>query len=92
MLDNFDRMYVSKTLKYYNQLYYRNYTLDDLADSVSTTRQTLVRLSGASSFDLVRRVVFSIYGFYQTDFHSDNLRYEVVCFDIMQRLIYGCWS
>lgn len=90
MMENLNKLYVSKTLKYYNRRYRRNYTLDDLAVLCVTSRQTLVRLSGASNFDLVKRVIFAIYGMYQHDILTDYARYEVACFDIMQRLVCGC--
>lgn len=89
MMDNLNKLYVSKTLKYYNRKYRRNYTLDDLADSCFTSRQTLVRLSGASRFDLVKGVIYAIYGFYQSDFSADCVRFEVAFIGIMDCLVYG---
>lgn len=92
MMENLNKLYVSKTLKYYNRLYRRNYTLDDLADSCDTSRQTLVRLSGSSNFDLVRRVILCIYGFYQSEFISHSIRPEEAFYLIMERLIYGLYD
>ena len=89
MMENFDKMYVSKTLKFYNRKYCRNFTVDDVAEKCDTYRQTLVRLSGASSFDLVKRVILSIYSLYQYDFINDCIPYDNSVFEITQQLIYG---
>lgn len=90
MMENLNKLYVSKTLKYYNRKYSRNFTVDDVAEKCDTSRQTLVRLSGASSFDLVRRVIYVIYGFYQNDFMHDCVLFEEAFFSIMNCLVYGC--
>lgn len=91
MMENYNKLYVSKTLKYYNGKYRRNFTLDDVAEKCDTSRQTLVRLSGASSFDLVKRVILSIYGLYQHDFSNDGISYLNALHDITQLLVYGVY-
>lgn len=89
-MENLNKLYVSKTLKYYNSKYCRNFTLDDLADVCLTSRQTLSRLSGASGFDLVKRVIYAIYGFYQNEFMDDCVMFEEAFCNIMNCMIYGC--
>lgn len=89
MMENLNKLYVSKTLKFYNRKYCRNFTVDDVAENCNTSRQTLVRLSGASSFDLVKRVILMIYGFYYIDFRHESIDYERAVYDIMLRLTYG---
>lgn len=89
MMENLNKLYVSKTLKIYNRIYCRNYTVDDVALQCGTSRQTLVRLSGGSSFDLVKRVVFVIYGLYKNDLITAGIKYETALHDIVLRLTYG---
>lgn len=89
MMENLNKLYVSKALKTLNRKYRRNFTVDDVAAKCDTSRQTLVRLSGASSFDLVKRVIFTIYGLYQYDLINAGNSYEVALHDIMQLLIFG---
>lgn len=91
MYENFNNLFVSKALKTLNRKYRRNFTLEDVAEKCDTSRQTLVRLSGASSFDLVKRVILSIYGLYQYDFSNDGISYEHALHDIMQLLVYGVY-
>lgn len=89
MMENLNKLYVSKTLKYYNRKYHRNYTLDDLADLCNTSRQTLVRLSGGSNFDLVKRVIYGIYDFFDVEFMDDCVMFDEAFMAIMNCLIYG---
>lgn len=88
MNEKLNKLSVSKVLKIYNRKYFRNFTVNDVAYKCDTSRQTLVRLSGASSFDLVNRVIFTIYGFYQRDFNNAGIAYEAALYGIMYRLIH----
>lgn len=89
MMENYNKLYVSKALKTFNRKYCRNFTLDYLAARLDTSRQTLVRLSGASSFDLVKRVILTIYAIYQNDLIYNGFSYDDSLQKIINLLIYG---
>lgn len=55
---------VSKCLKRFNKEYRRNYTVQDVAEKVGVSRETISRLSSDSSFSLVYAVASCIYDFY----------------------------
>ena len=87
MMENSNKLYVSKTLKSFNRKFCRNFTVDDVAAKCGTSRQTLVRLSGGSSFDLVKRVTLTIYVLYLNDFMNAGFSYEVAMLNIVQHLV-----
>lgn len=55
---------VSKCLKRFNKEYRKNYTVQDVAEKVGVSRETISRLSSDSSFSLVYAVASCIYDFY----------------------------
>ena len=52
---------VSKSLKDLNKRYHRNYTVQDIADFVGVSRETISRLSSFSGFNLVYAVASCLY-------------------------------
>lgn len=58
------KLNVSKCLKDLNKMYHRNYTVQDVADRIGVSRETLSRLSTSSSFSLVYGVANCLYEYY----------------------------
>ena len=58
------KLNVSRALKSLNKEFRRNYTVQDVADRVGVSRETLSRLSTKSSFSLIYSVAFCIYELY----------------------------
>lgn len=58
------KLNVSACLKDLNRMYHRNYTVQDVADFVGVSRETLSRLTTFSGFNLVYAVASCIYEFY----------------------------
>lgn len=58
------KLEVSKCLKLMNKEYRRNYTVQDVADAVGVSRETISRMTTESSFSLVHAVASCIYEFY----------------------------
>lgn len=55
---------ISKNLKGLNHRYHRNYTLQDIANRVGVSRETLSRMTSSSPFNLVYSVASCLYDFY----------------------------
>lgn len=58
------KLEVSKCLKRFNKEYRRNYTVQDIADMVGVSRETISRMSSDSAFSLVYAVASCIYELY----------------------------
>lgn len=58
------KLNVSRALKNLNKLYRRNYTLQDVAERVGVSRESLSRLSTNSSFSTIYAVASCIYELY----------------------------
>ena len=58
------KLNVSRALKSLNKDFRRNYTVQDVADRVGVSRETLSRLSTKSSFSLIYSVASCIYELY----------------------------
>lgn len=58
------KLNVSRALKSLNKEFRRNYTVQDVADRVGVSRETLSRLSTKSSFSLIYSVASCIYELY----------------------------
>lgn len=58
------KLNVSGCLKDLNKRYHRNYTVQDVANVVGVSRETLSRLTTYSAFNLVYAVALCIYEFY----------------------------
>lgn len=58
------KLNVSGCLKDLNKRYHRNYTVQDVANVVGVSRETLSRLTTYSAFNLVYAVASCIYEFY----------------------------
>lgn len=55
---------ISASIKLLNKQYRRNYTLQDFADNMHCSRESLSRISAKSAFSTVYAVVLCFYSFY----------------------------
>lgn len=66
------KLNVSRALKSLNKDFHRNYTVQDVADRVGVSRETLSRLSTKSSFSLIYSVASCFYDLYPERFECWN--------------------
>lgn len=64
------KLNVSKAIKYLNKQYHRNYTVQDLANEIGVSRETLSRLTTSSAFNIIYSVASCLYEFYPE--HTEN--------------------
>lgn len=55
---------VSRALKNLNKQFHRNYTLQDVADRIGVSRESLSRLSSKSSFSTIYAIASCLYELY----------------------------
>ena len=74
---------ISKCLKDLNKKYHKNYTLQDLANDIKVSRETLSRVSSDSSFSLIYKIASQVYYYYTPDIGGwEFTRYvEFLAFD-----------
>lgn len=58
------KLEVSKCMKEFNKKYHRNYTMQDLAEELGVSRESLSRLSTDSAFSFVYSVAYGLHKLY----------------------------
>lgn len=83
------KLTVSACLKDLNKRYHKNYTLQDVADYVGVSRETLSRLTTFSAFNLIYAVASCIYEFYpEHSCHWDLTTYiELLAYDDLRLIL-----
>lgn len=67
------KLNVSKALKDLNKQYHRNYTVQDVANEIGVSRETLSRLTTSSAFNIIYAVATCLYEFYPERTENWNL-------------------
>lgn len=77
------KLSVSSCLKSLNKIHHKNYTVQDVADYVGVSRESLSRLTTHSSFNLVYAVASCIYEFYpeHTEYWNLSTYIELLAYD-----------
>ena len=68
---------LSKALKKMNKEYRRNYTVQDVANEVNVTRESLSRMTNDSSFRLIYNVCECLYNYYPE--YCDEFNFTKIC-------------
>lgn len=70
------KLNVSKALKDLNKQYHRNYTLQDVANEIGVSRETLSRLTSFSAFNIIYAVASCLYQYFP-EYNDTYWNFEV---------------